>query len=64
MLVEKDDAVPIPHWRRSEHMATLIIRSVESKLSDQLGDMQLTPKEVKQWTGMWKQEREAGGIKT
>ena len=58
MLVEKDDAVPIPHWRRIEHMATLIIRSVESKLSDQLGDMQLTPKEVKQWTGMWKQERE------
>ena len=24
----------------------------------------LTPKEAKQWTGMWKQEREAGGIKT
>ena len=60
MLERKDDSetVPLPAARCVEHLATLMIRSVETHISDTEGDMQLTPKEVKAWATRHEEKRD------
>ena len=60
MLERKDDSetVPLPAARCVEHLATLMIRSVETHISDTEGDMQLTLKEVKAWATRHEEKRD------